>query len=177
MPAAKTPKKTPTYKPSTKFMWIIIVVLALTCSTMLLLLSSIKNERLEQSVSLGMMRYHFTGGRMMMRDDSAVASLDTFLNHKADTEGCSTMRPAYEHVVAYTKDETQALIKYGCGGADAPMYIVKTNGEWRTISPTNHFDAFDIPDCAYVASNNISKEIAPVCVDSVSSAAPAYTVR
>lgn len=177
MPAAKPAKKTTSPQSTLKFLWILIGVLVVTCSLLLLLLASTKTERFEQSISLGMMRYRFSGGHMMMRNDSAVSALETFLNDEADRSGCSSMRPAYEHVLAFTSDESQALIKYGCGSADTPMYIVKTNGNWHSISPTNHFNTFDIPDCTYLASNNISKEIAPVCVDSTTSATPTYTVR
>lgn len=133
------------------------------------------------SVSLGAMQYRFTAGKAIKRNDASVNVLKSFLDNEAAHSGCSATAPAYEHVVAYTKDETQIFLGYGCGAADSPMFAVKTNGIWRSLSPTNHFDSFGLPDCQYVTANNISNEIAPVCASDtqlgVPTGIPKYLVR
>jgi hypothetical protein len=130
------------------------------------------------SVSLGSMQYDFSSGKAVKRNDASVKTLQAFLEADAAREGCPNQIPAFEHVAAYTKDETQVFIKYGCGAADSPMYAVKTDGAWKTLSPTNHFDTFGIPNCKYLTDNDISKEIAPVCVNITGPETPAsYSVR
>lgn len=129
------------------------------------------------SISLGAMAYNFTDGKAVKRSDPSVKSLKMFLEADAAHEGCTSSAPVYEHVAAYTKDESQIFIKYGCGAADSSMYGIKLDGSWKMLSPTNHFNMFDIPDCQYVGDNNISKEIAPVCVNEITTQAPTYSVR
>jgi hypothetical protein len=165
---------------STVFLYSAIVALAVLCVVLLVAYVN-KNKNVSQtsspSISLGAMQYDLSSGKAVKRNDPSVKTLQAFLEADAAKEGCSSQSPAYEHVVAYTKDEAQVFIKYGCGAADLPIFAVQTNGVWKMLSPTNHFDAFGIPDCTYLADNIISKEIAPVCVNGIAAGTPTYTVR
>jgi len=157
-----------------------VVVLAILC--LALLLALIYNDRpsvgkKSPSISLGSMQYDFSSGKAVKRSDSSVMGLEAFLETTAEHEGCPSQSPVYEHVVSYTKDETQVFLKYGCGAADSPIYAVKTDGTWKTLSPTNHFDSFDIPDCEYLTDYGISKEIGPVCANGIGTEASTYSVR
>jgi hypothetical protein len=171
-------KNSPTGKKILALYGIIAVLVAL-CGVLALGLAhrTEANTQKRPSVSLGAMQYDFSSGKAVKRNDAAVNELRLFLEADAAHEGCSPQSPAYEHVAAYTKDETQVFIKYGCGAADSPIYAVKTAGVWKLLSPTNHFDGFGIPDCDYLNSNTISKEIAPVCVNGAETGTPKYTVR
>ena len=158
----------------------IIAILAVLCVVLIFALAQKVNtdsEKLSPSISLGSMQYDFSSGKAVKRDDASVTVLKAFLEADSVREGCSVTAPAYEHVVAYTKDETQVFLRYGCGAADSPMFAVKTNDTWKELSPTNHFDGFGVPDCNYLADNSISKEIAPVCVTGDEKETPVYTVR
>lgn len=157
----------------------ILIVLSLFLATALVRENKAEPTDTEsQSVSLGLMQYDFSSDKAVKRNDASVKTLQAFLEADAAREGCPNQTPAFEHVAAYTKDETQVFIKYGCGAADSPMYAVKTDGAWKTLSPTNHFDTFGIPDCKYLTDNEISKEIAPVCVNAIGPETPAsYSIR
>jgi len=131
------------------------------------------------SVSVGSMGYQIVDDKAVKRTDASVQTLKQYLDEKAANEGCPSKEPAYEHVAAYTQDETQVLLKYGCGGATSSMHLVKKSGAWASVSPTNQFDNFDIPSCKYLDENSISKEIAPVCVNGLeaTSGTLTYSVR
>lgn len=117
------------------------------------------------SISLGAMQYDFSNGKAVTRTDAATTKLSAFLHDEAARSGCSKSAPAFEHVVAFSTDETQVLLKYGCGAADSPMYAVQTDGVWHSLSPSNQFDSFEIPNCDYVTAHDISSQIAPVCAN------------
>jgi len=123
------------------------------------------------------MQYDFSSSKAVKRTDASITALAAFLQKEADQSGCKKSSPAYEHVVAYTQNEDQVLLKYGCGAADSPMFAVKKAGVWRGISPTNHFDTFDIPVCAYLTKYAISRQIAPVCLVDMHAQAASYRVR
>jgi hypothetical protein len=169
-----------------KVFWGVIIALMVICGVLIAALlnnSSVNTTSTKASsgISLGSMQYHFADGKATKRNDVSVNDLRTFLEDKAAHEGCPVQAPANERVVTYTKDETQAFIKYGCGAADSPMYVIKANGTWKALSPTNHFDYLGLPDCKYLTDNNISSEIAPVCANTVQAgmptATPQYSVR
>lgn len=141
-----------------------IVLVSLSILVVALLYQATKNPN-TPSISLGAMGHQIVDGKAVKRTDVPVQSLKAFLHEKAANEGCPSDKSAYEHVAAVTKDENQALLKYGCGAADSPMYIVKKNGVWTSVSPTNQFDTFGIPSCEHLNEHAISKEVAPVCVN------------
>ena len=152
-------------------------VIGLLCVVCVLLLVQHKNTSPSPQVSLGAMQYRFLNGTSLKRRDASVKSLKAFLEYQAANEGCPSSEAAYEHVVAYTQDESQVLLKYGCNAATYPVFATKTNGTWSTLSPTNQFDDFDIPLCSYVTDHNISNEIAPVCANGTSAELTGYVVR
>lgn len=160
---------------------IILGIIVITLGTLLVgLFNKTSPDSTEKDfISLGSMKYTIKNDRAELRNDASVNELRTFLEQKAKNEGCGNVGPAYETVIAYTKNETQALLGYGCGSSDAQMHIVKTDSGWRSISPTNHFDEFGIPECEYLNENTISAEIAPVCYSVVegSTEKPLYKVR
>lgn len=160
---------------------IVLLVACFALSIALVHSTHRENKDTLPSISLGSMQYDFTSARAVKLTDASVNALKAFLQTDASHEGCPVGHPPYEHVAAYTKDETQVFIRYGCGAADSPIYAVKTNGAWKMLSPTNHFDGFDIPDCGYLDSYGISKEIAPVCANDVqvgtATGTPQYRVR
>ncbi len=165
-------------------LWVVTVALVIACVCLVFALAHktvtapASSQNTSPSISLGTVEYQFAGNRAIKQTDNpAVNSLKVFLNNDARHEGCSVAAPAYEHVVAYTKDKTQVFIKYGCGAADSPIYAVQTAGAWKMLSPTNHFDYLGMPDCQYLTTNNISTEIAPVCANDVQVGAPAATPK
>jgi hypothetical protein len=184
IPMPKTKKKQIVSRQ--KVLWGIILILVVICGVLVAALLNktpvnTTSAKASPSISLGSMQYHFADGKATKRNDASVNDLRAFLEDKAAHEGCPVQAPAYEHVVAYTKDETQVFLKDGCGAADSPMYAVKTSGTWKALSPTNHFDYLGLPDCEYLADNSISSEIAPVCANTVQVGAPTgipqYLVR
>ncbi len=118
-------------------------------------------------VTLGMLEYDLSSGKAVKRDAPILTSLRTFLDEAA-AKDCnaihSFMEPAQYTVISATDDMKQVLLGYGCGDVSAHMFAVYDNDAWRMISPTNHFDAmYGMPECDYVKTNSISKQIAPVC--------------
>lgn len=132
----------------------------------------------EPHVSLGAMQYDFSSGKAVRRSDGTVIRLLAFLVATARKDVSANCEPYY-NVVAASSDEKQVLLKYGCGSPDARMFAVNKDGEWQTLSPTNHFDMFGIPECSYVSDNQIDKTIAPVCVSGLNSTdvPDTYSVR
>lgn len=113
-------------------------------------------------VSLGSLGFRIEGGKAVIRNDSATQELRDFLKADVKKSGCKDNNGATA-VIAHSQDEKQLLLGYGCGNSVARMFAVKKDGGWKTISPTNQFNLFDIPSCKMVDENNISNEIAPVC--------------
>lgn len=140
------------------------------------------SQEKETRVSIGAMRYDFSSGKAVERNDETVTSLQAFLQEKADEaarhDSCSV---AHYNVMLASTDETQVLLDYGCGQPGSRMFAVNEGGEWRTISPTNQFDMLGIPACEHVNEHGIDRSIAPVCVNGmVNAAAPldiSYSVR
>lgn len=128
-------------------------------------------------VSLGAMQFTFKDSKATRRTDDSIKSLRTFLDAEALNTKCPVGSPAYYYVMVNTKDESQVLLNYGCGAADSPAFAVKQDGKWKALSPTNHFNQFRIPDCAYANDNKISPEIAPVCVSDIQTETSTYQVR
>lgn len=124
-----------------------------------------KGSKTPVNVSLGMMEYVIEGDKATKRSEPSLESLRTHLTKLAEKDLSLGCESAFYEVSQYTKDESQVLLKYGCDFPSAPMYAVKTNNEWKTISPTNQFSTTGIPLCSYVNQYEISKEIAPVCYD------------
>lgn len=170
MPKQKTPK----INKNILILYAVLGILVFTCLALVLIYNCTVAK--SPSISLGSLTYKIENDKAVKRDDVAVNDLRAFLEATAAHEGCTKQDPAYEHVIASTKDETQVFMKYGCGAADSPIYAIKKDGVWKTISPTDHFDLLGIPECGYLAENSISREIAPVCSDG-SITAPQYTVR
>ncbi len=114
------------------------------------------------SVSLGSLGFRIEGNKAVTRNDSATQELRDFLKAEVKKSGCKDNNGAAA-VIAYSQDEKQLLLGYGCGSSAARMFAVKKDGGWKAISPTNQFNLFEIPSCKMVDENNISNEIAPVC--------------
>jgi hypothetical protein len=163
-------------------LWSLTTVLLVACGVLLFLVlhktpTNSQAASSPTSVNLGSMQYQFVSGKAVKRTDASVTSLRSFLDSEAVHSGCPLQQTAVEHVARYTADETQVFLKYGCGAADSPMYAVKVNGVWKAISPTGHFDELDLPGCVYVAQNGISKQIAPVCSNTIELSIPATASR
>lgn len=123
-----------------------------------------ESTSIENRVSMGPMTYDFSSGKAEKRTDETAADLRNFLEQtaKEDTwENCIS----YYSVMQVSTDEKQALLSYGCGYPSARMFAVNEGGDWRTISPTNHFDMLGTPECSHVEENKIDTSIAPVCVN------------
>jgi hypothetical protein len=174
MPTAKLKK---TADPTKAILWGVITLLVITCCGLLFAVYNQIGVKFAPSISLGVLQYEFSGDKPTLRTDAATVDLRKFLNHEAATSGCPTTMPAYEHIVAHSHSEDQILLHYGCGGADSPMFAIKTADGWKALSPTNQFNDFGVPACSYLTDNIISKEIAPVCVDSLTATTPKYTIR
>ena len=114
------------------------------------------------SVNLGSLGFRIEGDKAVTRNDSATQELRDFLKAEVKKSGCKDNN-GVAAVIAYSQNEKQLLLGYGCGNSAARMFAVKKDGEWKVISPTNQFNLFEIPSCKMVDENNISNEIAPVC--------------
>ena len=162
-----------------------VIALALLCMVLVVFLLKVTHQPAVQvkkrapSVSLQMLEYNIVDNKAVKISNEYTDNLRTYLTHKALDSKCPVEDPPYENVVAYTSDRKQILLAYGCGGPTASMYIVLDEKGWRSISPTNNFDGFGLPYCEFVAANDISREIAPVCAqgNSTSSKTTTYTVR
>lgn len=147
------------------------IALTIACLALTLILNQSLHTNKQDSpkrntgpyVSLGSIEYTFHDGKATKLSTPLLSKLRDFLNNKSVNEGCQLNEPGYEHIILYTKDKRQVLIRYGCGAADSPMYVIYADDKWRSLSPTNQFDMLHIPHCSYVNENSISKEIAPVC--------------
>jgi len=128
-------------------------------------------------ISLGSMGYDFSSGKPVKTDDVNTMGLKALLTKEALNDlghGCAS---SYYTVKAFNTDKTQVQLGYGCNAPDSPMFAIKSEGKWETLSPTNRFNTFGIPDCTYVTQNNIDRMVAPVCVNSVTTNTPQYSVR
>lgn len=114
------------------------------------------------SVNLGSLGFRIERDKAVTRNDSATQELRDFLKADVKKSGCKDNN-SVTTVIAHSQDEKQLLLGYGCGNSEARMFAVKKDGGWKTISPTNQFNLFEIPSCKMVDENNISNEIAPVC--------------
>ncbi len=114
------------------------------------------------SVNLGSLVFRIEGDKAVVRNDSATQEIRDFLKAEVKKSGCKDNN-GVAVVIAHSQDEKQLLLGYGCGNSAARMFAVKQDGGWKSISPTNQFNSFDIPSCKMVDENNISNEIAPVC--------------
>ena len=114
------------------------------------------------SVNLGSLVFRIEGDKAVVRNDSATQEIRDFLKAEVKKSGCKNNN-GVAVVIVHSQDEKQLLLDYGCGNSAARMFAVKKDGEWKTISPTNQFNLFDIPSCKMTDENDISKEIAPVC--------------
>ena len=168
----------------------IIIVLVVTCT---ILSFAFYNEKAKTTfsldrdfsptyVSLGAMQYNFdtVNHKVTKRTDASIGVLKTFLTKVSNDSRCGSSSsslngPGYVYVVANSKDEKQVLLAYGCYYPGPSIYAIKTDQGWKTISPTNHFDAFDIPYCDYLTENNISPEVAPVCANGLDSTSGVVT--
>lgn len=180
------PKKKQKLDKKIPILYGIIVLLAIACAVLIYALvhttSTPTTSQPRQSVgvvNLGPMQYHIVNGRATVRTDAAANRLRAFLQHEANISGCPATAPGAETVIATTTAETQAYVMYGCGAADAPMYVVLTDGKWQALTPTNHFGGVNYtPVCSYVDANHISNQIAPICIASITASGPsAYTIR
>ena len=114
------------------------------------------------SVNLGSLGFRIERDKAVTRNDSDTQELRDFLKAEVEKSGCKDNN-GVAAVIAHSQDEKQLLLGYGCGNSAARMFAVKQDGGWKTISPTNQFNLFNIPSCKMVDENNISNEIAPVC--------------
>lgn len=119
-------------------------------------------------VNVGLLQFDIVDGKGTKRTDAAFINMKAFLDRESANSRCGvsgSAGPGYVSVVASTTDQKQLLLAYGCVQAGAKMYAVNINNEWKTISPTNEFNNFEIPGCYYLDHNNISPEIGPVCAN------------
>lgn len=169
--------------------WILLIVIAcLTAALTAMIIVFPKNIPHNKSISsrtgniveLGSFRYDFSSGKAVKRPAEDVRALQSFLESEGAKSigkpGCDTV---YHQFVAASPDEHEILLRYGCSYPSASMYVVKQDGAWKVLSPTNQFDIFGIPLCSHVESNDIDRTIAPVCgrSSSVNLANLTYEVR
>lgn len=137
-------------------------------------------------ISLNLLQFSIIDKKAIKRTDNSIQEIEKFLENESANSRCGASGsegPGYFSVRAWTKNEDQLLLGYGCNDVGAQMYAIKTNDKWATISPTNQFDNFGIPGCDYLSQNNISAEIAPVCANGYNStngvivASPKYLNR
>ncbi len=126
-------------------------------------------------VNLGPLEYTLSGDNLTKRTDESIRNLRSFLENLNATSGCSG--DVYHTVLAVSPDEQQILLRYGCDHPNARMFAVKKDGQWHALSSTNQFDQFGIPRCEHTDPNNISRTIAPVCVQENTAFDPTYIVR
>lgn len=142
---------------------VVIALVAMQTEQKYLQLSDKKNNT---HVSLGLMEYDFSGEKPVKKDNENLRGLRNLLTESAkkdvEHESCES---SHYTVISSTEDEKQVLLGYGCDYPGARMLAVQNEGAWRTLSPTNRFDLFGIPECSHTDENQISKEIAPVCVN------------
>lgn len=157
-----------------------IVILALALGAVLIFRPAEKLANTSTNegafVSLGMMEYKIVGDRAIKRDDETVRELREFLTADAKKSLSDNCKSVHYNLQLASPDETQVYLKYGCEYASAPMYAIKGNGRWRTISPTNQFDMFGLPECSYVDKHAIHVSLAPVCFTDTGKELK-YTVR
>lgn len=122
------------------------------------------NTSQQSKVEVGVFALEDRDGKPYISDDAYVQDLKDFLTEEQRTSGCPDTD--VEYVLAANKDKTQVLVRYGCQYDDARKFAVLKDDGWKTISPTNQFDIFGIPSCEMVNTNNIQKNIAPVCWNS-----------
>lgn len=129
---------------------------------------------------MGVMDLDFSSGKAVKTNELGPLALKALLTRTALNDlahGCSS---SYYSVMAFNPDKTQVRLRYGCNSPDAPMFAIKSDDDWKLLSPTNHFDDFGNPDCTYATQNNIDRVVAPVCVNNWStgnSADVQYVVR
>ncbi len=178
MAKTKKPKPTSTHR---LLVGTSILLAALSSALLLYIVKDSKPELASEQPLIRMTSNHYNieNGKLVERSDNATAEQKTFLENEVAKSGCEppNYKPARFTVIAESNDRSQLLLGYGCGSTDAQMYAVKKDGKWQTISPTNQFNQFDIPLCSHVDSSGISREIAPVCVDSRETLTPVYSVR
>lgn len=116
-------------------------------------------------VSLGPLEYAIDADEQTAtkRTGDDVEKLRSFLYEEGSRsiEHCESV---YHNVIMANDAENQVLLKYGCGYPDARMFAVFNGETWKTISPTNQFDAFGIPACDHVDQHSIDISLAPVCL-------------
>jgi hypothetical protein len=166
---AKTKKRIDRSKVVT---FILSAVLVLAAAVVVFKMQS---SALAVHISLGPLTYKVENGRAVKRTDPTVTELQSFLEAQGRNSGCQTT--VYHNVIAASPDEKQVLLNYGCNSPEARMFAVNTNGQWRTVSPTNQFDSLGIPLCEHVEQNNISVSIAPVCFNQANGGQSKYFVR
>jgi hypothetical protein len=92
--------------------------------------------------------------------NSVGASDDLIAALASEDQGCGDTK----NIVYITNQVGNiAKVKYGCA-IDATMFYKKTDGKWRSISPTNQF-INDTPICSMLKANHIPAKAQPVCFD------------
>lgn len=128
-------------------------------------------------VNITAMTIKVTKNRAQFVVNDKINALKQFLTDSGNKDiqlGCTS---TWYNVQAWTSDDTQVRLGYGCTEPTAAIFAVYKNNTWSFISPTNHFDSFNIPQCDYVDQNGISTAIAPVCFTTTTSGAEQYVVR
>jgi hypothetical protein len=167
----------------TLVIWGLTLLATIACATFLVQLQNQENTTPQVisdkniHVSLGALGYSIQASQAIKRHDPGIIKLYNFLSDAARKDIRSGCAAAYYSVAAYTAEEDQVFVKYGCTSPDSPMYAVKHNGEWELLSPTNHFDTFGIADCDYLTTHNINPQIAPVCATGLGQGEPQYATR
>lgn len=163
----KTQHKTHIGRPIIFGVILFVVILILACTALV----SIKKNTYNNS-------YVAFSLAMTEPDNSDVKAIVKFLKHESKNSGCDNGGRGYFSVRSYTEDLTQLYLGYGCTSTESPMYAVKTDSGWKTISPTSQFDVHGNPSCEMVDANQIQQSIAPVCwTADANGANPSYIVR
>ncbi|HEY0965681.1 MAG TPA: hypothetical protein VGE13_04350 [Candidatus Saccharimonadales bacterium] len=167
----KPVKKSIRHRINTYNFFLILAVLLGMIAGVLMVKAFYQGEKLIRNstptVTLGMLEYEVKDEKAIKKSTSATTSLRAFLEERA-AEDCTAihadMEPSQYSVVAANDDVSQVLLGYGCGDLSSRMFAVRKDNNWRFISPTNQFDPLtNLPLCAHVKENSISKKIAPVC--------------
>lgn len=93
-----------------------------------------------------------------------LVSMLEYDNGGCDVDGWKSSKAAFE-IISVVNDSL-AKLKYGCE-ADMPlsafMLVIKQDGQWKQISPTNQFTEEGVPSCAMVNTFKITSKLEPEC--------------
>lgn len=129
-----------------------------------------------QSISAPQMQYVFNNDKQTAkkRTDAVSKEFMAFMQKQADESGCGdvnkNLAPAHFVAKAFNKDETQAVIGYGCGSPSSLAYAQLKNGQWEFLQQSNMTEPITgAPRCDFVNKHTIDRKLAPICVRNMDS--------